>query len=86
MFLFLAPLNLTKSQALYNLKWPPLKVQGFIMGLGLWEAIKKKQSKYGHCPNWLNPPAPPPLFWALAEHFLCVNRNILLNPTKQHKF
>ena len=32
------------------------------------EAISlKKRSKYGHCPNWLNPP--PPLFWAVAEHF-----------------
>ena len=27
----------------------------------------------------------PPLFWALAEHFLCVNCNILQNPTKQRK-
>ena len=30
------------------------------------EAILKKKSKYGHCPNWLNLP---PLIWAVAEHF-----------------
>ena len=33
------------------------------------EQNKKKQSKYGHCPNWRNLPSIPPLFGAAAEHF-----------------
>ena len=27
-----------------------------------------------------------PLFWAVAEYFFRVNRDILQNPTKQRKF
>ena len=45
--------------------------------------FKKKQSKYGHCPNWLNPP--PPSNLGSRGALLRVNRDILQNATKQRK-
>ena len=41
-----------------------------------------KQSKYGHCPNWLNPP---PSILGSRGALLRVNRDILQNATKQRK-
>ena len=43
----------------------------------------KRQSKYGHCPNWLI--APPSSILGIRRAILRVNRNILQNATKQRK-
>ena len=65
----------------------PIYVVEEIQSIAKGSRLKKQNSlNMGIAQIGRTPQPPPPLFLALAEHFLRANRNILQNPTEKRKF